>query len=495
MKLPNNSSYCNIRRELRALLGYGRLTPFHGLNYVRSYEAAQPHINSTGNHWSSTENNANNSWNVNFGNGNSYGSKYGAYVVRPAVAHPTKAWLRLRESLQEAYEDCCRGKSSSQQFQDYIPIANEDLDLLTTELIEGTYQPSTSTCFLVRFPKLREVFAAAFRDRIIHHWICLRLVPHFESLNENIGNVTHNCRVGFGTKSAIDSVYEAIKYVTYNYGLTAHIFRGDLVGFFMSLPQRRMCNQLVEFAQSQYHGDFKNILIWLLEVVVMHRPELNCMFNSNPKEWVGLAYNKSLFRTGEGRGAPIGNLTTQLFANFFMADFDAYMMDRVKELEAKGIRCAYHRFVDDFILICSDEEALKWLIKAAEIKLKAMELVIHQDKRYIQPTSHGVMFVGAYLKNGRIYLSNRTLGRFRDKVLNIAKFLQLPAKEITSYDLDHILATLNSYLGFCKERRTYRLRRKIMKPLIYSPEFKRYFKLNRNVSKVTLRKQWKTIIK
>lgn len=71
MKLPNNSSYCNIRRELRALLGYGRLTPFHGLNYVRSYEAAQPHINSTGNHWSSTENYAISSWYVYFGNGNS----------------------------------------------------------------------------------------------------------------------------------------------------------------------------------------------------------------------------------------------------------------------------------------------------------------------------------------------------------------------------------------------------------------------------------------
>jgi hypothetical protein len=173
---------------------------------------------------------------VNFNNGNSNNNKYNANVVRPAVAHPTKAWLQLRKSLQEAFEDCCRGKASSQQFQDYIPIANEDLDLLTTELIEGTYKPETSTCFLVRFPKLREVFAAAFRDRIIHHWICMRLVPHFEELNENIGNVTHNCRVGFGTKSAVDGVFQAIKEVTFDYGMEAYLFRGDLVGFFMSLP-------------------------------------------------------------------------------------------------------------------------------------------------------------------------------------------------------------------------------------------------------------------
>lgn len=401
----------------------------------------------------------------------------------------------IKESLQEAFEDCCRGKGSSQQFQDYIPIANEDLDLLTTELIEGTYKPGTSTCFLVKFPKLREVFAAAFRDRIIHHWICMRLIPHFEALNENIGNVTHNCRVGFGTKTAVESVYEAIKDVTCNYGLEAQIFRGDLVGFFMSLPQRRMCDQLVEFAQSEYHGDFKNILIWLLEVVVMHRPELDCVFNSNPKEWAGLACNKSLHRTGKGRGAPIGNLTTQLFANFYMADFDAYMMDCIKKLRAKGIRCAYHRFVDDFILICSDKQAMKWLIKAAEIKIKAMELVMHKDQRYFQPASHGTMFVGSYIKNGRIYLSNRTLGRFRDKAIEISRYLQQPAKEITSYDLDHILATLNSYLGFCKGRKTYRLRRRIMKPLIYSHDFQRYFRLTRNVSKVTLKKRWKTIVK
>lgn len=178
-----------------------------------------------------------------------------------------------------------------------------------------------------------------------------------------------------------------------------------------------------------------------------------------------------------------------------MADFDAYMMDRVKQLRAKGIKCAYHRFVDDFILVCSDKKALKWLIRAAEIKIKAMELVMHKDKRYIQPTSHGVLFVGSYLKNGRIYLSNRTLGRFHDKVNEIDKFFQQPANQITSYDLDHTLATINSYLGFCKDRSSYRLRRRIMKPLIYSKDFKRYFNITRNVSKVTLKKRWKTIIK
>lgn len=495
MKMPNN---CNIGRALRALSGYGRLTPWHGVVCARSYDAAKPHKNSLSNHWSSTENSTNNSWNVNFNDGNvnnnNNNNKYNTNVVRPAVAHPTKAWLQLRKTIQTAYYDCCQGKRSGRQYQDYLSIANEDLDLLTTELMEGTYKPSTSTCFLVKYPKLREVFAAAFRDRVIHHWMCLRLVPHFEALNRSIGDVTHNCRVGYGTKSAVNSVYQAIKRITYSYGKEAYIFKGDLVGFFMSLPQRRLCDKLKDFTRSQYNGDFKDLLIWLIEIVVMHRPEKNCMLNSKPDDWIGLASNKSLFRTGEGRGAPIGNLTTQLYANFYMAEFDAYMTDCIKELKAKKIKCEYHRFVDDFILVCSDKQALKDLVKLADAKISELGLTVHKDKRYFQPASRGVMFVGSYIKNNRIYLSNRTIGRFKDKVNQICQYLSNPSSQVTSADLDHILATLNSYLGFCKDKKTYRLRKKIMRPLKYLPEFCKYYSVNDQMTKVTLKKKHKTII-
>lgn len=492
MMMPNN---CNIGSALRALSGYGRLTPWHGVVYARSYEAAKPHKNSLSNHWSSTEYNSNNSWNVNFNDGNvNNNNKYNTNVVRPAVAHPTKAWLQLRETIQTAYIDCCRGKRSGRQYQDYLSIANEDLDLLTTELMEGTYKPSASTCFLVRFPKLREVFAAAFRDRVIHHWMCMRLVPLFEQLNHKIGDVTHNCRVGYGTKSAVNSVYNAIKRITYNYGREAYIFRGDLVGFFMSLPQRRLCDKLKRFTQSEYNGDFKELLLWLIEVVVMHRPEKNCMLNSKPEDWIGLASNKSLFRTGKGRGAPIGNHTTQQFANYYMAEFDAYMMDCINRLRFRKIQCDYDRFVDDFLLISSDKKALKWLIKMAEKKIKELGLTMHKHKRYCQPASRGVMFVGSYIKNHRIYLSNRTIGRFQDKVSQIYQYLNQPSVQVTSADLDHILATLNSYLGFCVGKKTFRLRRRIMRPLKYSPGFCKYYYVNEAMTKVSLKKRYKTII-
>lgn len=147
---------CNIGSALRALSGYGRLTPWHGIVYSRSYDAAKPHKNSLSYHWSSTELSSYYSWYMHFYDGFACFIRSRAYVVRPSVAHPTKAWLELRKTIQEAYIDCCRGKRNGRQYQDYLSIANEDLDLLTTELMEGTYKPSTSTCFLVKFPKLRK---------------------------------------------------------------------------------------------------------------------------------------------------------------------------------------------------------------------------------------------------------------------------------------------------------------------------------------------------
>lgn len=475
------------------LFSYGRHTPWFNIRTVRSYEAAMPQKSTLGNHWSSTENSSNNAWNVNFNSGNTWNNnKYNTNVVRPSVAHETAAWIKLRKSVQYAYEECCRGKSSSIQAQEYIPHANEDLDVLTDELISRTYYPTTSTCFLVKYPKWREVFAAAFRDRVVHHWVCLRLEPLFEMRNERLNNVTHNCRKGFGTKTAVSSAASGIRRVTNNYSSEGWIFKGDLVGFFMTIVKRRMCDKLLSFTRRHYHKSDKDLLLWLIEIIVMHHPEKDCVFNSRPEDWANLTANKSLFRCEEGRGSPIGNLTTQLFANFFMSEFDCWIQNRLKELaDRHGIRWSYTRFVDDFIVVCSDKKILLRLIDRIAEKLGDMGLLLHKDKRYIQPASHGVMFVGTYIKNGRLYLSNRTLARFQEKVHGFNLYLQRPEKEITLAELEHIRATVNSYLGFCRGRQTFKRRREILWDFCHNHQ--KYFSHDRNWTKIKLKKKYKPI--
>lgn len=128
----------------------GRLTT--GLD-SRSYEVAKTEEGS--NHWSSTENNRNNGRNVNFSTGNTNNNnKYNSNVARAVAAFLDYDGHRdFIQSVWSAYHDCLRGKRRSEGAIEYMQIAREDIPVLAWELWSGTYTPSTSTCFLVRFPK------------------------------------------------------------------------------------------------------------------------------------------------------------------------------------------------------------------------------------------------------------------------------------------------------------------------------------------------------
>lgn len=197
-----------------------------GMTTHASYDVAKPYT---------SENNAWNSWNVNFnsGNVNNWNNKYNDNYVRPCTEYAEFSYLLM--SVFEAYEDCLKGKRSSTQALEYMPLATEDIPKLAYEIWARVYTPSPSTCFMVTFPKLREVFAAAFRDRIVHHWICTRLLPLFEDRCHELGDVSHACRKGYGTKTAVAQVQEGMIRVSDHLQKEAWIYKGDIVGFFMNI--------------------------------------------------------------------------------------------------------------------------------------------------------------------------------------------------------------------------------------------------------------------
>ena len=170
-------------------------------------------------YWSSTENNANNAWNCRFsdGNLNNNNNKNNGYTVRPVAysgfqfsfSHlplgfeiDTK-FMSFFHTVVDAFRNCMKGKMTSPQAIEYLQIMEYDLPLLAYELWPGSYKPSTATAFVVKYPKYREVFAAAFRDRIVHHWIALRLNPLFELRFISQGDVSFNCRKGYGTDKCV----------------------------------------------------------------------------------------------------------------------------------------------------------------------------------------------------------------------------------------------------------------------------------------------------
>ena len=451
--------------RVRGISINGRLTGT-GVAPCVSYEDAKPQM---------SEVSRNNSWNVNSSGNVNNNNKYNQNIVHPCSADVD--FQKFLDTMYEAYEDCLKGKRNSAQALEYMPEAGRDVPRLAREAWTGAYKPSLSTCFMVTFPKLREVFAAAFRDRIIHHWICLRLLPLFERRCHALGDVSHACRKGYGTKSAIAQVQQGMLRVSEHLQRPAWVYKGDIVGFFMNIDKRLMWEMLRELIKQEYKGDYTDILLELTKTTVFHEPQKECVIRSDINMWKDVAKNKSLFYIKEGKGEPIGNLTTQLFAGFYMSYLDKFVQDVFK-----GKNYSYTRSVDDFVIICDDKDYLKRAIHGIEIYTQErLGLKCHSDKTYLQPVSHGVKFLGQYIYPHRRYTINRTIGRFIDRVNECIKECEKP---MTDMRKDYWQQVLNSYFGFLTQTREYRTRKRIREMLPH--EWYKYFSITNN-RKVTIK--------
>lgn len=411
------------------------------------------------NHWSSTENSQNNSWNVNFGDGNfNNNNKYNSNVVRAVAALPTE----YAEGWFEAYEDCCRHKRMSPQCICYRNNWESDILELARSVYDRTYKPTTSICFVTTRPKLREVFAANFRDRIVQHWLCLRLEPLFEMRFEQQGDVSFNCRRGFGTQACIQALAYNMASMSGNYTVPTVNYKGDLRGFFMSIDCNILLELLTKFikdnwsfwgdpAHSYYARDLDTVL-WLTEVIIRHRPQDDCKRQGNLKLWDLLPKSKSLFNAPPMTGEPIGNITSQLFANFLLSFFDEAIQKEIAKFPEGG---GFVRFVDDFTCTVRSIEEAKYLRTWAEKWLwDNLHVTLHPDKTYIQDVTKGVGMVGSIVKPGRIYLNNRTVGNF----WNCLRELEWACVMSDRDAILHNIIRINSLLGFMRHHATYGFR-------------------------------------
>ena len=469
------------RRVLGRILLNGRHTCERKEITPASYEDAMSQ--QSANYWASTENSRNNAWNVNSNDGNTNGNnKYNTQSVRAAVAYG--GFKEAIKAVYEAYLDCKRGKMSSPYTIAYIEIAVDDLPRLAYEIYTAIYKPTVSICFLVKYPKLREVFAADFRDRIVHHWIIIRLEPLFEKRFQQMGNISFNCRKGFGTLAAVKEAEMGMREVSNNYTKKAWVFKGDLVSFFMSIRRDLLWYLLERLIRRHYDGGDKEVLLRTVKTVVYHHPEDDCIINGKPVEWRNLPKNKSMFTIDRNLGGPIGNHTTQQFANFYLSIlFDTWLLFLMRGANFKVIR-----FVDDFLIICDDKRKIIEVVPKLVMIVSHYGLHIHKNKRYLQPVSHGVLFVGGYIKPRRTYVSSRTIGRFQERVFGFRKQLD-ENKNLTYYDLERIEQVINSYLGFCVHHQSYQIRKENIINL--GDNFWKYFYVKGHYESIRIRPDYR----
>lgn len=350
------------------------------------------------------------------------------------------------DGLLEAYYDCRKSKRRTASAIMYEIDYGSKLVALRDRINNRTYQPGKSICFVVTRPRYREVFAATFEDRIVHHWIALRLEPLFE---EVFSPRTFNCRKGKGQMYGVNMLYNDIKECSQNYTHDCYIAKLDLQGFFMSINKAMLAGMIDRFILDYYKDNDIEDLRYLCRVVILHCPEKSCERHSPLHYWSYLPANKSLFTNGEGLGVAIGNLFAQHFANFLLNILDWYLLNDLGFIYVG-------RYVDDFYIL--DENKQKILAAVPKIRelLAKYGLTLHPHKFYIQHYTKGVAFTGNVVKKLRIYVCNRTLKNFVMAVrrLNRAEIIE---------QVEHAVNSLNSYLGFMRHANEYAKRRKILK--------------------------------
>lgn len=315
----------------------------------------------------------------------------------------------LQERLFIAFKEAKRGKRSTKDEQRFELNVDENLKILREDLLNRTYLPSRGTAHIIHNPVIREIFAAPFRDRVVHHYIYDAVYGFWD---RRFIYDSYSCRERKGTLEGIRRLDYHIRSVSFNYARRVYILKLDIQGYFMSLPRKELYERAIWGLDLQYVGrkdssEYK-LLKYLWHQVIFDDPVKGVKKKGKLSDWDLLPDNKSLFCQPPGIGIVIGNLTSQLLSNIYLD-----MLDRFVTFDL-GYK-HYGRYVDDFYIVVTEEELPQLLrdVGAIEEFLKSKKLVLHPNKRLLTTSDKGVPFLGAMIHEGFILPGERLKRNFR----------------------------------------------------------------------------------
>ena len=343
------------------------------------------------------------------------------------------------DNLFLAYKKARKHKTLKHYVIEFEKNLEDNLLTLQVELQLKSYSPKPLETFIIRDPKTRKISKSDFRDRIIHHALCNIIEPIFDKIfiYDSYAN-----RLNKGTLKAIDRFEIFMRKVSQNNTITCYALKADIKHYFESVNHKL----LLEIISKRIKD--KNVL-WLIKIILdNHKTDL------------------------KGRGMPLGNLTSQFFANVYLNELDYFIKN---ELLMKY----YIRYVDDFVIFSKSRNELKMFEEKINIFLKEkLDIILHPEKTKILVLDKGIGFLGL-----RIYYFYKLL-----KKSNLRKFKNKLSRLIFNYDnkktdYDTIYDFLEGWIAYSKNANTYKLRKHILNHLeqkfsgeISTKELNRYLK-------------------
>lgn len=336
-------------------------------------------------------------------------------------------------ALHEAAMQAIKGKRSKPGAAAFMANLEKELVRLERQLCSASWQPGSYTVIVIQDPKPRRVSAAPFRDRVMHHALCAVVAPIFE--HSFIADSYAN-RLGKGTHRAV------ARFEQYR-DRYHHMLRADIYRYFPAIDHEIL------------KADFRRHISCAQTLALMDA----IVDGSNPQEPVNLIFPGDDLFTPQlrRRGLPIGNLTSQWFANLYLNGLDHF----VKEV----LRAPYVRYVDDFALFHDDPAVLAEWQERIKTFLVGRRLVLHPVKTFIVPTTTDATFLGYVLRaNGVRRLPEENVRRFRNRLRGLRDRWQFGTVET-----EEIKQRVSSWVAHAAHADTWRLRHALFRGGWFDP--------------------------
>jgi RNA-directed DNA polymerase len=339
-----------------------------------------------------------------------------------------EAWLL--EELYMAYRNArIGGKRKTMNEHRFEINEMENLINLRDSIIARRYKPSRSIAFIIHDPVAREIFAAPFVDRVVHHFLFKFTNAWWEP---RLNKGAYSCRIGKGTQYAIKDLQHNIRQVSINGTISTIIVKLDIQGYFMSLKRQRLYDRIIWGLNQQFpdrSDKLYKLLKYLWREVIMDDPVTGVQYRGNPHDWDDVAPTKILRNQPKGQGIVIGNLTSQLLSNIYLDQLDRFITFGLG-------RKNYGRYVDDFYIVAKKSEYAQILCDIEEIRdfLKSIELTLHPKKVKIYDARSGVDFLGFVIYKDHIVPGKRLKSHYADLVYKIATTGEGKLEGLNSYD-------------------------------------------------------------
>ena len=330
----------------------------------------------------------------------------------------TRLWpaLTSRENLETAYEKTKKGKRSAEVLA-FAEHWRHHLAVLRCDLATKRYRPKPLEKFILRDPKTRVISVSDFRDRIVHHALVNILQPIFEP---TFIHDSYASRKGKGTLPAIKRFDEFKRQTMRNNTRPGHVLKADIHHYFDTVDHEVL---LCIIGRKMRDPDVLLLIQLILE-------------NHHSKT--------------PGKGMPLGNWTSQFFANIYLNELDQFVK---QELGVKR----YIRYVDDFVILHESREELeKYKLHIGDFLEEKLRLKLHPTKCSIIPFHHGVAFLGFRIFPYHKLVTRRNWRKIRRKIEGL-----LEAYEHNEIEAEKVFGVLMGWNAYAAQGNTYQIRQRL----------------------------------